>query len=244
MLHRLTGAPVAVCTDRPAAVARLAATGCVDLVIADDGLQHYAMARAFEVCVVDASAGLGNGRLLPAGPLRESANRLTEVDIIALRQAEPDRSGGRAGGALPPGVTGWPPGVARGDYRLQPEALVDIIDGGTLSLTSMSGSTVHAVAGIGRPERLFDALRAAGLHVIPHAFPDHHRYRAEELRFDDALPVITTDKDAVKLQRLGLPGRRILALRMRVELSAELSAALTKALQRSVAHFPAANSQT
>lgn len=225
MLRRLTAVPVAVCADRPAAVARLAATEAVDLVIADDGLQHYAMARSIEICVVDAESGLGNGRLLPAGPLREPAARLANVDIIAVRGPQPDA-------ASPSGIQAWPEGVDRGTFTLQAESLMPLRGGPTGALGELAGQRVHAIAGIGRPERLFATLEAAGVEVVRHAFPDHHRYRAAELRFDDALPIVTTDKDAVKLDRIAPEGLDIRVLRMRAVLSRTLEAALHAQLDR------------
>jgi len=224
MLHRLTGVPVVVCTARAQAVAALAARGDIDLVIADDGLQHYAMARAAEVCVIDARTGLGNGRTLPAGPLRERACRLDEVDVIALRDGDdPD--------TRPPGVSGWPAGPSRGTFTLVPDRLVTL-DGDERDLHALSGLRAHAVAGIGRPQRLFDALRGLGMEVVPHAFADHHRYRTRDLLFDEALPIVTTSKDAVKIARLVPSPVEVLELRMRTVLSAALDTALVALLER------------
>jgi len=224
MLHRLTGVPVVVCTARARAVEALAARGDIDLVIADDGLQHYAMARSAEVCVIDARTGLGNGRSLPAGPLRERADRLDEVDVIALR-------GGDDPDACPPGVPGWPAGPARGTFSLVPDGLVTL-EGERRELQGLHGLRAHAVAGIGRPQRLFDTLCELGMDVVPHAFPDHHRYRERDLSFDEALPIVTTSKDAVKIARLPRPPVEVLELRMRTVLSAALDTALGLLLER------------
>jgi len=227
MLKRLAGVPVVVCAARTDAVAALAARGDVDLVIADDGLQHYAMARAAEICVIDAKTGLGNGRTLPAGPLRERAIRLAEVDVIALRD-------GMLSSEYPPGIAAWPRGPDRGCFTLVPDRLVSS-RGETMRLAGLNGLRAHAVAGIGRPERLFDTLRHLGVDVVPHAFADHHRYRKSDLAFRETLPIITTSKDAVKLVRLGVPAIRLLELRMRGALSQTLETALNGLLDELIA---------
>lgn len=172
-----TGAPVAIARRRIEA-GRLLLDQDVDVIIADDGLQHLALARDLEICVVDGVRRCGNGRLLPAGPLRESAARLHEVDFVVCNGGEPRE------GEVP--------------MRL---ALADAValDGTrTRPLADFAGRHVHAVAGIGNPSRFFEAMRACGIDVVAHPFPDHHRYNAAELAFGDNLPVLMTSKDAVK----------------------------------------------
>lgn len=173
-----TGVPVAVGARR-AEAARLLLPEDVDVVIADDGLQHYALARDVEICVVDGVRGLGNGRLLPAGPLREPASRLRGVDFIVCN-----------GGAACAGE------VAMRLLLVDATAVPD--PARTSPLTAFAGKRVHAVAGIGHPPRFFDALRALGIDAIAHPFPDHHRYTPADLAFGDGLPVLMTEKDAVK----------------------------------------------
>jgi tetraacyldisaccharide 4'-kinase len=176
-----------VAHDRVAAArALLAAHRECNVVIADDGLQHYALGRDFEIAVLDAARGFGNGRMLPAGPLREPRGRLDRTDaIVWLVSGE---------GAAPPGgrdreslmryeALPWR-NVARPDATAQPSAWRD--------------GPVHAVAGIGDPARFFALLRRLGLDPVCHAFPDHHRYVPEELRFPEAVAVLMTEKDAVK----------------------------------------------
>ena len=185
VLQARTGVPVAVGRDRVAAAQLLLASG-VDVIIADDGLQHLRLARDFEIAVIDAGRGLGNGYLLPAGPLREPPERLSSVDVVVL-----NGEGGLPGSAA---------GVKRAfTMRLGGEWLRTLA--GTeelMALSSLAGRQVHAIAGIGYPQRFFAQLAAAGLEVIAHGFPDHHRYRARELEFDDDLPLLMTEKDAVK----------------------------------------------
>jgi subfamily B ATP-binding cassette protein MsbA len=195
MLAARTGRPVVVCRDRVKAVQTLLETSDCDLVVADDGLQHYALARDVEIALVDGHRGLGNGRLLPAGPLREPPGRLTEVDWVVS-------SGRHAGtGSEESLMTVRPVRLVRvGDPK-------DTIDGGEGCLRfARRHPNVHAVAGIGNPTRFVQTLRSMGFDPLLHAHPDHHRYRGNELDFDNDWPVICTEKDATKLRELtGLP---------------------------------------
>ena len=182
LLSRRSGCPVWVCADRVLAATTLRRE-CpeVDVIIADDGLQHYALRRDIEICVVDARS-LGNRWLLPAGPLREPMSRLRSVDAV-LEHGTP----------------------AFGGYamKLQGESLANLTNAKDVRpLKSFAGQKVHAVAGIGDPRRFFLQLAGAGLKVVPHPFPDHHAFRAEDLDFGDALPVVMTEKDAVKCKRI------------------------------------------
>jgi tetraacyldisaccharide 4'-kinase len=154
-----------------------------NVVLCDDGLQHLALARDIEIAVVDGARGFGNGCLLPAGPLREPVRRLRTVDHVVVN-----------GDGDP-----WPGAF---HMRLVPGAWLPV-GGGGASLPA-AGSRIHAVAGIGNPERFFRLLQAQGFSVIPHAFPDHHAYAATELSFKDGLPIVMTEKDMVKCLGLAL----------------------------------------
>lgn len=178
LIRLRTGLPVAVGADRVAAARLLLAEG-VDVVVADDGLQHYALARDIEICVIDGVRRFGNGRLLPAGPLREPLSRLDEVDLRVCNGGAPQANEFAMRLVLADAV------ALAGPARTQP-------------LSSWVGQRVHAVAGIGHPPRFFAALRALGIDVVEHAFADHHRYVAGDLAFGDSLPVLMTEKDAVK----------------------------------------------
>jgi tetraacyldisaccharide 4'-kinase len=186
LLRLRTGAPVMIGRDRVRAAQKLVSSAGVDVVIADDGLQHLRLARDFEIAVIDAARGLGNGYLLPAGPLREPRERLTTVSAIVLN----------GNGA----VEGEAPGARNAfTMRLSGEQLWPLSGRGQPNaLGNLSGQRVHAIAGIGNPQRFFTHLSAAGLEVLAHPFPDHHRYQVHELEFGDALPVLMTEKDAVK----------------------------------------------
>ena len=185
LIRRRTGVPVAVGRERARAAALLLERG-VDVVIADDGLQHVALARDVEICVIDGQRRFGNRRLLPAGPLREPLARL---DGIALRVCN--------GGA---------PQAGESPMRLLGDVAVAVVpSGATRPLEAFAGQCVHAVAAIGHPERFFSGLRAHGIEVIAHAFPDHHAFTPAELAFDDGRPVLMTEKDAIKCTRFATP---------------------------------------
>jgi tetraacyldisaccharide 4'-kinase len=180
-----THCSVAIARDRVAGARFLCDSG-VDVIIADDGLQHYRLRRNCEVAVIDGERRLGNGRQLPAGPLRESRSRLRNVDLIAVN-----------GGAYMAG--GLAMHLVEGHAR-------SLTDGAERALEAFSGESVHAVAGIGNPQRFFAALRRRGLNLIEHPFPDHHAFRPHELDFGDAHPLLMTEKDAVKCRSFARPG--------------------------------------
>ena len=186
LLARRSGCPVWVAPERIAAVRALrAAHPDCDVLVSDDGLQHYALARDIEIAVVDAR-GFGNGFLLPAGPLREPVSRLRTVDAVVAHD----------NCALP--------GYA---MHLAGERFVQMIDAGNVvGPEALCGRMVHAVAGIGDPERFFRQLEALGLTIARHPFNDHHPFQAGDLQFGDAAPVVMTEKDAVKCKRFAWPG--------------------------------------
>jgi tetraacyldisaccharide 4'-kinase len=202
LLLAATGFPVAVGRRRAeAGRTLLAAHPSCDVVIADDGLQHYALARDVEIAVVDAARGLGNGALLPAGPLREPAARLDEVDAV-VRLVEPE-----AHQAAPPRAreTTMTQTVVGFRQLVDPRARVDP--------AAWENCSVHAVAGIGRPQRFFDLLARIGIRAVPHAFPDHHRFTAADLAIPGAQVILMTAKDAVKCR--GFADARCYALDIR-----------------------------
>jgi tetraacyldisaccharide 4'-kinase len=185
LAHR-SAVPVMAGPDRVAAArALLDETDC-DVLLSDDGLQHRALPRCFEIVVVDGARRFGNGRLLPAGPLREPLARLSRVDAVVVN------GGVGAPGEFPMRLAGDTAHALDEPARRQP-------------LAAFAGRRVHALAGIGHPERFFAHLRAHGLDPIPHPFPDHHRFVLREVSFDDGLPVLMTEKDAVKCSAFALP---------------------------------------
>ncbi|MHB1657486.1 MAG: tetraacyldisaccharide 4'-kinase [Burkholderiales bacterium] len=181
--------PVWIGRNRPAAgKALLAAHPDTNIIISDDGLQHLALARNLEIAVVDAARGTGNGFLLPAGPLREPVSRLDRVDAVVVNR------GGTISPELPEKSNYHVMHFSGSTFRNLkfPEKKASAAD--------FHGKTVHAIAGIGHPQRFFDQLAAMGLPCIAHAFPDHHNYLARELNFPGIL--IMTEKDAVKCQAI------------------------------------------
>jgi tetraacyldisaccharide 4'-kinase len=186
LLIARAGFPVVVDRDRVAAGrALIAAHPECDVIVADDGLQHYRLARDVEIAVVDAARGLGNGWRLPAGPLRESAHRLREVDaiVVTVRDAATE-------------MRAWPGAFAmtlEGARFHRVDAPAIIADA-----AAFRGDGVHAVAGIGNPERFFATLRGLGIAPTTHAYPDHHPYAAADLALPGARAILMTEKDAVK----------------------------------------------
>jgi tetraacyldisaccharide 4'-kinase len=188
LLLARAGFPVVVARDRVAACrALLARNPACDVILADDGLQHYRLARSIEVAVVDAARALGNGWLLPSGPLREPAARLKEVDAVVTLVAAP----GTAAGLRNRNFTMT---LVAGSFARVGDARI------TAPAPSFAGMDVHAVAGIGNPARFFAQLGTMGITAIPHAFPDHHRFTAADLEFDGARAILMTEKDAVKCE--------------------------------------------
>lgn len=187
LLARRAGVPVAVCRDRASAGrALLAAHPDCDVLVADDGLQHYRLARDAEIAVFDAR-GAGNGFRLPAGPLREPLARLHDVDALVWN-GPPEAAVADAAKGLPQfamSLSGTK-FVALGDPAQQCTA------------DDLRGKTLHALAGIGDPSRFFVQLTRLGLGFEPHPFPDHHAYVAADLDFARDGVLLLTEKDAVK----------------------------------------------
>ncbi len=190
LLARRSACPVAVGADR-VATARLllAAHPEVDVIISDDGLQHVRLARDAEILVVDGARGFGNGWLLPAGPLREAPGPVLRRASAIVSNGAPH---GTAGGAF---------GAAWSTMTLEPGAVAQLSDGATRPLAAFAGTEVYAVAGIGDPERFFKMLESAGLRLRRKPRPDHAPLALADIDFGDGLPVLLTEKDAVKLPR-------------------------------------------
>jgi tetraacyldisaccharide 4'-kinase len=180
LIVQRSGVPMMIDPDRSRAVQALLETEPLDLILSDDGLQHYRLARDLELVLIDAARGLGNRRCLPAGPLREPVERLESVDALLYNGASVDREDGYA-------------------FQLRPSALVNLRTGERKAVDFFpAGQAVHAVAGIGNPQRFFNTLEGLHWRPVAHAFADHAVYSAQSLTFSPALPVVMTEKDAVK----------------------------------------------
>ncbi len=179
LIARHSGCPVAVAPKRSAAVEYLLDKYDCNLIISDDGLQHYALQRDIEIAVVDAQRGYGNERCLPAGPLREQLSRLKTVDCIITKGIELQ-------------------------YEIQELRRVSD-DKIVKPITALANQKVHAIAAIGNPSGFFQNLRQYGLKLDCHEFRDHHIYDEHDIVFDDNLPVIMTEKDAVKCKKFAKP---------------------------------------
>ncbi len=196
LLARRSGCPVWVGPDRLGVIAAMREQHPeLDVVVLDDGLQHYRLRRDLEIAVVD-ERGFGNGWLLPAGPLREPPARLRSVHAVVSHQSP---------------VQGYA-------MRLEGETLHRMTDArDRRPVQSFAGQKVHAVAGIGHPNRFFLHLARLGARPVPHAFPDHHAFRPQDLEFGDGLPVLLTEKDAVKLRHAARPDWWVLPVTARLD---------------------------
>ncbi|MDE2070984.1 MAG: tetraacyldisaccharide 4'-kinase [Gammaproteobacteria bacterium] len=190
LLARATGLPVMAGPDRVAAVRQLLHDQSVDVIVSDDGLQHYRLGRDLRILTLDGERGCGNGWRLPAGPLRESAAAIKQADIVVCKSRLP------AGMDLPPHTP---------VMHMNMTETVRLRDGMRVPLANFRGRSVHSIAGIGHPEQFFAALAAAGMQVEPHPLPDHAVLTRGDLLFGDQRPVFMTEKDAVRCAGLDLP---------------------------------------
>lgn len=193
MLVQQTALPVVADPQRARGAAALVEMGC-DILLSDDGLQHLALGRDIELVVVDGARGLGNQRCLPAGPLREAPERLARADAVIVN--------GELRSPLP---------VAATAMQLAPKRWRHLQSGTHRPLSPLPFTLpVHAVAGIGNPERFFNTLRSLGVEGQMHPLADHQRFAAQALQFADQWPVVMTAKDAVKCREIAPPNSWVL----------------------------------
>jgi tetraacyldisaccharide 4'-kinase len=216
LLSRRLGRPVAIGARRSEAV-RLLEAEC-DVMVCDDGLQHYALARDVEIAVVDGARRFGNGRLLPAGPLREPVARLAEVDAVVVNGA---------GFELP--------GAVR--MSLVPSAVIALGGEARRGLGDFAGQSVVAIAAIGHPGRFFALLRGHGLRLQERVLPDHAVWTPAGAGAGEGRPVLMTEKDAVKCAGPGWQDAWYL------EVESEVDAASANALLDRIANVVAARHQ-
>lgn len=225
LMARRAGCPVWVGRDRAAAgQALLEAHPECDLILCDDGLQHYRLGRDMEIVVMD-GRGVGNGWLLPAGPLREPVSRLASADALVLH-----------GGTAPQGLPGRPPRFA---MRLVGSRFHSLADPAvSREAADFSGKRVHALAGIGHPQRFFDHLAALGVQAACHPFPDHHDFGRADLEFSDCEALLMTEKDGVKCAALA--PAHAWALRVDADVSPDLAQLLVRKVMETVHGRPPA----
>ena len=182
MIARKTRCPVAIGKNRSQAAKELIEYESVDVIICDDGLQHYALNRDLEIAVIDGLRRHGNSLCLPAGPLREPISRLQTVDMIIANARS-----------------------KRGEYLMDYEYgdLISISNPGmTKKISDFANQHVHAVCGIGSPDKFYSYLIRHDLVLNRHQFPDHYYYQSMDLSFEDDYPIVMTEKDAVKCESI------------------------------------------
>ncbi len=182
LIYRQSGCPVAAAPLRAEAAQLLLDEKDCDLILTDDGLQHYALQRDIEIVVIDGERRFGNNFFLPCGPLREPQNRIKEVDFVISNGGKP----------LENEVL----------MTLAAENAENLATHGQKALSEFKRQNCHALAGIGNPQRFFNMLATLGLKTENHVFPDHHAFKARDINFDDDRPVLMTEKDAVKCREL------------------------------------------
>jgi len=178
LIAKRTHCPVAIAVQRRRAAEELIEHCDCNLILCDDGMQHYSLDRDIEIAVIDGQRRFGNGRCLPAGPLREPISRLKTVDFVVSKYI-----------------------AGRHEYKMEYSYgdLVSLTDPErSIPVSSLNGQSVHAISGIGNPDRYYSYLRNNKLHIISHEFPDHHPFKKEDVNFNDGLAVVMTEKDAVK----------------------------------------------
>ncbi len=184
MIFNQTACPIVVGPNRKQDIELLLKQFDCDVILSDDGLQHYALQREYEIVVVDALKQFGNGYYLPAGPLREGVNRLQQVDMVLFNGVDEPALG----------------------FKMKPTRCVSMDEKApqTVGLEYFAGKKAHVVAGIGHPARFFTMLSEYNVEVIPHAFDDHYVYDQSDIIFTDEHCVLMTEKDAVKCRHFNL----------------------------------------
>jgi len=231
-----TQAIVVAGADRIAA-ARMAINQGAELILSDDGLQHYRLQRDMEVAVVDSSRMLGNGWPLPAGPLREPASRLRTVDVVLInhRPAEPDHAASIDQTAIDPAIDECAPG-----FRVVPGLLRNLVTGEHRPLDAFAGRRVHVVTAIGNPSAFIRSLQALQLVIDARQLRDHAALMLADVTFNDALPVLMTGKDAVKCRAFAGPQHWAVGAEvvMDTQAAAELLECVEQAIARRASPLP------
>ena len=174
-----TNVPIYAGANRLESILKLLAQHDVDVIISDDGLQHYKMPRDIQIAVIDATRLLGNGLCLPAGPLRERKERLDSCDFVVLNGGKPSDEFSH-------------------NMQLTGDVLINLSTAEEMPVEGFKEKRVNAVTGIGNPQRFYTSLKEFGLVLETVSFPDHHDFQKEDIDFKNESPIIMTEKDAVK----------------------------------------------
>ncbi|MBT4964307.1 MAG: tetraacyldisaccharide 4'-kinase [Francisellaceae bacterium] len=188
---------VGIGKNRPAVIEKIEDKHAPDIIICDDGMQHYQLHRNLEICVVDGMRGFGNNQIIPFGPLRESTARLKSVDMIISKDKRFDSA-------------------YLMKYKVSRIYSIKYPDYDML-IYPLQNSKVHAVTGIGNPGQFFSMLRSLDIKIIEHVFPDHYNFSENDLMFDDGLPIVMTEKDAVKCIDFGLDNCYVLSIMLEID---------------------------
>lgn len=240
LLFEQTGVPVCICVNRSLAVKKIAQATDANIVFSDDGLQHLAMPRVAEILVIDGQRGFGNGWVLPAGPLRDSLNSVQNIDVVAIQVptaavVQPDekttvnilhRS------LISQSLRRLNANATEQLFSLKAVDAIELTTNNAVALGKFSGQRVHAVAGIGHPQRFFDSLRHLNIEVIAHSKADHADYSLADIDFKDQLPVLVTVKDAVKLKEIENLPDGVYQISTQVVVSAALDVAIVKLVDK------------
>lgn len=227
LLARETGVPIYICVNRSKAVQALIDNTDVNVVLSDDGLQHYAMGRDKEIAVIDGARGLGNGLVLPAGPLRETASRLHSVDLIAVQHSA-EITNFATQKYLRTLLGAKASSLTAGGFSLLITQINRLQDDQAVEISTFQTQRVHAMAGLGNPQRFFDSLQRHGLDIIEHTMPDHHHYTETDLQFNDGLAILMTTKDAVKVRELDIKMSPVYEVCVEPKLDEDLQNALDR----------------
>ncbi len=191
LLAKKTGCPVVIAPKRNEAIDYLLATHQSQIILSDDGLQHYAMGRDIEIVVVDGLRAFGNGLCLPAGPLREKVKRINRVNFLVVNQTSTTIN------------TNWKQMKDVYSMTLEPGLFTAIKDGRELNAAALP-RPIAAIAGIGHPQRFFNSLENLGLTIKQYAFSDHYAFQLKDLQLNEKT-LVMTEKDAVKCQYFAQP---------------------------------------